>query len=357
MSDAAAPASVPTGRPSALRRLWKNFLFKRLVRALFIVWLVTTVTFFMVRLMPANPIQVYISTLISQFGMSRDEAYNMAASLFSIDFKQPLYMQYGRYLVNLFRGDLGTSLLSRGTPVSTIIAKFLPWTLFSVGLALVISFFIGVLLGMVMAFKRESWLDHILSAFASLMTSIPNYLVAILLIVFVGVQWKWVNLQAMRGALSARMVPGFTWAFFSDALYHAAMPILTYVITTVGRWMLTMKSSTLATMGEDYVTVARARGLPDRQITVSYVGRNAILPLFTLLTISLGFVVGGSLLIETYFVYQGIGYMLSDAINRRDYPVMQGVFLMITVSVVVANLLADLLYSKLDPRIRFSEEG
>lgn len=339
-----------------LKKLWNNYLLKRLVRAFFVIWLVTTITFFMVRLMPANPVDVYINQLISQYGMSRDEAYNMAASLFSIDFDQPLLGQYLNYMGNLLKGDLGTSLLSRGATVTGIIAKFLPWTLFSVGLALFMSFVIGILLGMVMAFRRESWLDHTLSAFASLMSSIPNYLVAILLIVFLGVQWKVVNIQAMRGSLSPGVQPGFTWTFFADALKHAAMPILTYLLTTIGRWMLTMKSSTLATLGEDYVTVARARGLTDREITLGYVGRNAILPLFTLLTISLGFVVGGSLLIESYFVYQGIGFTLGEAIARRDYPVMQGVFLMITISVVVANFLADLLYSKLDPRIHQAEE-
>jgi len=334
-----------------------SFLVRRILRSLFIVWLVTTATFFLVRLMPANPVDVYINQLISQYGMSKDEAYNLAASLFSIDFNQPLLVQYGNYMVNLLKGDLGNSLLSKGTTVLSIIAKFLPWTLFSVGLSLLLSFVLGTLLGMVMAYKRESWLDHALSAFASLMTSIPNYLVAILFIVFLGVQWQLVDIQAMRGSLSPGIQPSFTWAFFSDALYHAAMPILTYLVTTIGRWMLTMKSTTLATLGEDYVTVARARGLPDWQITLSYVGRNAMLPLFTLLTISLGFVVGGSLLIESYFVYQGIGFTLGEAIARRDYPVMQGVFLMITVAVVVANLLADLLYSKLDPRIRIAEEG
>lgn len=353
------PAAPAPSRPdlwAGPRRLARNYLLRRALRALFAIWVVVTLTFFIVRLMPANPIDVYVNQLTSQYGISREEALNMAAALFSIDFEQPLFLQYLDYMGNLLRGDLGNSLLSSGTPVSSIIAKFLPWTLFSVGLSLLVSFVVGVLLGMVMAFRRESWLDHALSAFASLMTSIPNYLVGILLIVFVGAQWKLVNIHAMRGSLSPGVKPGFTWSFFSDALYHAAMPMLTYVLTTIGRWMLTMKSSTLATLGEDYVTVARARGLPEGRIVTGYIGQNAILPLFTLLTISMGFVVGGSLLIETYFVYQGIGYTLFEAINQRDYPVMQGVFMMIAVAVIAANFLADLLYSKLDPRIRVGGE-
>jgi peptide/nickel transport system permease protein len=123
------------------------------------------------------------------------------------------------------------------------------------------------------------------------------------------------------------------------------------VITTIGTWMLTMKSSTLNALEEDYVTVAKARGLPERRIMTAYVGRNAVLPVFTQMAIAAGFVVGGSVLVETIFTYQGVGWLLISSINARDYPVMQGVFLVITVSVVVANLLADALYSKLDPRI------
>jgi peptide/nickel transport system permease protein len=128
------------------------------------------------------------------------------------------------------------------------------------------------------------------------------------------------------------------------------------MLTGIGSWMLLMKSSTIAALDEDYVTAARARGLQPGRIAITYVGRNAILPLFTQITIAIGFVVGGSFLVEPIFVYQGIGYILFNAIQRRDYPLLQGIFLMITVSVVIATLLADLLYSRLDPRIRTAGE-
>jgi peptide/nickel transport system permease protein len=123
-------------------------------------------------------------------------------------------------------------------------------------------------------------------------------------------------------------------------------------LASIGGWMLSMKSSTIGTLGEDYVTVARARGLTDWRITTAYVGRNAALPLFTQLTIAIGFVMGGSVLIEQIFQYQGIGYVLANAINQRDYPLMEAIFLVITLTVVFANLLADILYSYLDPRIK-----
>jgi len=336
-------------------RLVRNFWVRRGAKALFTVFVVITLTFFLVRLMPGNPVEVFINGLMQQYGFSYDEAKNQAAALFAIDLDAPLYLQYLSYLRSLLQGDLGTSLLSSGIPVSNIILRFLPWTIFSVGLGLCISFTLGIVLGMIMAYRRESAADHVLSALASVLSSVPNYLTAMMLVVFLGVQWKLVNIAAMRGSMSPGVQPGFSWPFVRDVLYHASLPIVTYVITTIGTWMLTMKSSTISTLGEDYVIVAKARGLPERRITTAYVGRNAALPLFTQLTIAIGFIVGGSLLIESIFVYQGIGLVLLNSIAQRDYPVMQGVFLIITISVIVANLLADVLYSRLDPRIKLTK--
>ena len=159
----------------------------------------------------------------------------------------------------------------------------------------------------------------------------------------------------MRGAISSGQEVEFSWAFISDAIYHASLPITIYVLTSIGGWMLLMKSSTIAALEEDFVTAARARGVPEWRVLFFYVGRNAILPLFTQLTIAIGFVVGGSLLVEPIFQYEGIGQRLFQALQRRDYTVLQGIFLVITISVVFANLIADLLYSRLDPRIRYRE--
>lgn len=354
-SVSAIPAGVALPKTSLWTRVVRNFWVRRLAKAIFTIFVVISLTFFLVRLMPANPIEVYINGLIEQFGIPYDQARNQAAALFAIDLDAPLFLQYLSYIRSLFRGDLGTSLLSAGTPVSSIILRFLPWTIFSVGIGLLTSFTLGIILGMVMAYRRESATDHVLSALASVLSSVPNYLIAMMLVVFLGVQWKLVDIAAMRGSMSPGMQPGFNLAFLRDVLYHASLPILTYVITTIGTWMLTMKSSTISTLGEDYVTVAKARGLPERRITTAYVGRNAALPLFTQLTIAIGFIVGGSLLIESIFVYQGIGLVLLRSITQRDYPVMQGVFLIITVSVIVANLLADVLYSRLDPRIKLGK--
>ena len=313
---------------------------------------VTSLIFFLVRLMPSNPIEVYINELIVQYSLTYDEARDQAASLFAIDLDAPLHQQYFEYMAQLFQGNLGSSLRSPGTSVWEIIVAFLPWTIFSVGLGLLISFTLGVLLGMLLAYKRDALWEPILSGAASILSSIPNYIVGIVLLVYLGVYWGLVPIHLMRGSRSPGIEPGFTWVFIKDIFFHAALPILTYVLSTIGSWILSMKSSTMSTLGEDYVTVARARGLSEGRITIAYVGRNAMLPLITQLLISIGFVVGGSILIESIFVYQGIGFRLITALNTRDYPLMQGIFLIITISVVVSNLLADFVYGWFDPRVR-----
>jgi peptide/nickel transport system permease protein len=340
------------GALQVLRKVASSYLFRRLIKALVTIFVMATLTFFLIRLMPGGPVEAYISNLVTQYNVSHESAEQQAASLFSLDLEAPVYQQYLEYLANLVRGDLGESLVSRGVPVSQIVLTYLPWTLFSVGTALIISFTVGVLLGMVMAYKRESTLDHVLTNLGSILSAIPDYITGILILVWVGVQWELIDVTAMRGTLSPGIQPGFNLTFIGDALYHAALPITTYVLGTIGLWMLTMRGSTESTLGEDYVTVAKARGLKERRIATAYVGRNAALPPFTQLTISIALVFGGALIIEWLFVYEGLGYVLYNSIQQRDYPVMQGVFLIITTMVIVANLLADLFYSRLDPRIR-----
>jgi peptide/nickel transport system permease protein len=360
MSSLATAAPRRVGVPLALARggglVYRNYVVRRVFKALLTIFLISTATFFLVRLLPGNPVETYINTQIGQYGMSYSDAANQAAGLFSFNPNEPLIQQYWEYLQALSHGDLGRPLLSPGTTVGELIKAYLPWTLFSVGIGLLISFTVGIGLGMLIAYRREGPFDHVLTAIGSLLHSIPNYLMAIMIVVFLGVQLGWLPITSMRGSFSPGVTPAVSIDFARDALFHASLPIAVYVLSTVGSWMLIMKSSTLATLDEDYVTAARARGLKDGRITTAYVGRNAVLPLVTQLAIAAGFVVGGSLLIEPLFQYQGIGYILKNSVNQRDYPVMQGIFLVVTTSVVVANLLADLLYGRLDPRIRITSE-
>lgn len=341
---------------SLIERVTSNFLLRRLVKALFTIWFVTTITFFVIRAMPGNAVDILIQDLTMQ-GMSPDDARNQAASFININLDAPAHEQYLEYLVNVARGDLGNSYKSRGLAVSAMIAAVLPWTLFSVGLSLLVSFTLGIALGALMAYKRDTWLDHLLSNLAATLDAVSPYLIGLLAILILSVTWKIVPISESRGALSPGIQPEFSLEFFADVFTHVKMLLLVYVLSSVGSWMLIMKSNTISTLGEDYVTVARARGLTDFRILTAYVGRNATLPLFTRLAISIGFVVGGSILLETLFTYRGVGFLLGDAISKRDYPVMQGVFLVITAAVVFSNLLADYLYGWLDPRIRIAGGG
>src|SRR5881296_1184156 len=304
--------------------MWRHPIARAFLKAVLTIWVTTTITFFLIRLMPGSPVELKIDELIqsSNGSISYEDARAIASSLFAIDLNAPLHEQYLSFMWSLLHLDVGKSFLSAGTSVTSIILAVLPWTLFAVGTGLMLSFGIGVGLGLLAAYRRNTLFDRVVTTGGSLVSSVPNYLLALMIVVFLG-----------------------------DILFHASLPIAVFFLTTFGHWILSMRSATLAALDEDYVTAARARGLSDGRITTAYVGRNAILPLVTQLAISVGFIVGGAAVIEQLFAYQGVGLRLLAAVTQRDYPVIQGIVILTTVTVVVANLAADLLYSKLDPRI------
>ncbi|MHB8629399.1 MAG: ABC transporter permease [Aggregatilineales bacterium] len=338
-----------------VNRLTHSYIVRSIVQALFTIWLVTTFTFLLIRLLPGGPIQTYIDKLTRNGDMTYEQAAARASAMFGSDVQKPVIEQYLSYLNNILHGNMGVSITSTDTPVLQIIATFLPWTLFSVGLSLLLSFVIGLGLGMLMAYWRNGIFDVVVTTVSSFLSSIPNYVIAVLILYFFGVRLGVFSVAAARGAYTPGIQVGFTLAFFVDILTHAMLPLMTYWLSSFGGWALTMKNSTLGTLGEEYVTVAQARGLGRGRIMMAYVGRNAVLPLFTQLALSIAFVIGGSVIIERYFSYPGLGLKLSTAILDRDYPVMQGIFLVITIAVVVANLLTDFLYSRLDPRVRLAK--
>lgn len=351
----AAPSSSP-GIFAVLRRLYRNFTIRVVFQALVTIWAVITFTFFLIRLMPGNPVDVYIDFLMNQQQLTYEQARLQAAGQFKFDPNASPVTQYVEYMGQLLQGDLGQSIISSGTPVTSQIARFLPWTVFAVGLGLLISFGLGITLGTLMAYHRNTALDHALSLVSSILSAVPNYIWGLLILIILGVQLKWFNVGELRGTYDPNVTPGFTTEFLLSVFKHATLPVLVYVLGTLGSWMLNMRNSTVSTLSEDYVNVAKARGLTPRRILVSYVARNAALPMFTLLAINIGFIIGGSVIIEELFVYKGIGSYLFFSITQRDYTAMQGVFLIITISVVLSNLLADLLYSRLDPRVRVGGE-
>ncbi len=307
-----------------------------------------TINFFLVRLMPGNPIDAMITELLMQ-GYSFAEASSRVQMMLNFLPTAPLHEQYIDFVKGILTGNLGYSI-RLATPVTTILAYGIPWTVFSVSVSLIISFVLGIMLGMYMAYNRGSVVDRILSLYSSIAEGVPPYAVGFIMIMLFAFQLQWFPAQ---GSYGPYVSPGFNLDFILSVLRYATLPILTYVITSVGGWMLTMKSSTVSVLGEYYVTAAEARGLAENRIVVTYVGRNAMLPLFTRFAIALGAVFSGVVFVERLFLYRGIGIFLSTSISQRDYPLMSGCFLITTVAVVVANFLADLLYSRLDPRIKF----
>ena len=353
--NADAVSVSPPGLFTRIGRLYRNFTLRVIFQAIITVWAVITFTFFLIRLMPGNPVSVYVSALVNTQNMTYQQAAQMAASVFHYNPDASVVEQYFVYLGQLLHGDLGQSITSPGTQVIDQIVQYLPWTLFSVGLGLLVSFGLGITLGTIMAYKRNSLLDHALSLISSILSAVPNYIWGLLILIILGVELKWFNVGDFRGTYDASVTPGFTPEFLFSILKHALLPVTVYVLGTLGSWMLNMRNSTVSTLSEDYVNVAKARGLTSSRISISYVGRNAALPMFTLLAINIGFIIGGSVVIEQLFLYNGLGNFLFLSVTSRDYTSMQGVFLIITISVVASNLLADLLYSRLDPRVRVGD--
>jgi peptide/nickel transport system permease protein len=339
------------------RQLYRNYTIRTFIQAIITIWAVITFTFFLIRLMPGNPVDAYVDFLINQQQITYEEAMSRAATMFRFDPDANVFVQYVDFMRDLLRFDLGDSITSTGTKVIDQILRFLPWTVFSVGLGLLLSFTLGVSLGTLMAYTRNSAIDNLLSLISSILSAVPNYIWGLLILIVFGVQLQWFQVGDLRGTYDPNINPGFTLEFIGSVLRHAFLPVLVYVLGSVGSWMLNMRNSTISTLGEDYVNVARARGLPASRILLAYVGRNAALPMFTLLAINIGFIIGGSVVIEELFVYKGIGSFLFWSITQRDYTSMQGVFLVITVSVVLSNVIADLLYSRLDPRVRVGGGG
>lgn len=338
-----------------LRKVSRSYAFRVILQGLLTIWAASTFTFAMIRFLPSNPIEVRVNQLTNQ-GFTYEEATSIASGLVGYDPSRPLHEQYFEYLGNLAQGNLGESITSPGTYVTEQILRFLPWTLLSIGSALLISFSLGTFIGMAMAYWRGSWFDNLMTAIASVFSGIPDYVFAFMIVLLFGVQLQWFNVGEMRGGVNPEIEVGLTWEYLSDVIKHAILPVATYVLATIGVWMLTMKSSTMSVLGEDYINVAKARGLPESRVLTAYVGRNALLPLVTRLAINIGLVLSGSVIVEKFFEYPGLGRALSRAIDARDYTTMQGIFLTITIAVILSNVLADLMLGALDPRVRLDED-
>lgn len=324
------------------------YLVKRAAMSLVIIFVVISLSFFMIRLMPGNAMDFLYNQLQSQGGLTPQEIQQKIHAIYGLTPQGSVWSQYVQYIGNVAHGNFGNSIVSPGKTVAGIIVGALPWTIFIVAVSLLISFAIGIVVGTAMAAFRDSWFAKVTTFVVSLLSSIPNYLVAIALIYFLTDLHP---IFPLGGAYSARVSPGLNLPFIESVIGHGILPIAAYVITGFGGWALTMKGSVTTILGSDYVRAAQSWGLGKRRVTESYIGRNSLLPMVTSLALSLGYMFGGSVFIETFFTYPGIGYYMVNAVNGRDYPLMMGCFILITVAVVVSNFVVDVLYPLVDPRI------
>lgn len=263
----------------------------------------------------------------------------------------PWYQEYFYYLGRIATGDFGMSISQFPTPVSEVIATQLPWTLLLGGVALIIAIVLGNLLGILAAWRRGGILDSLMPPLLVFIGSFPYFWLAMGALYLFGIMLGWAPL---RHAYSVGTTPEFSASFILDVGVHLILPALSIVLVSLGGWVLGMRNTMIATNAEDYIVMAEAKGLSPRRIMFRYSARNALLPSVTNVGMSLGFIVGGALLTEVVFAYPGVGYQLLSAVQGLDYPLMQGMFLTITAAVLLANFLIDIVYSRLDPRVRVS---
>ena len=324
-----------------------RYALRRLGFFLTTLWACLTLNFVLPRLMPGHPALALLAKFHGRIGGQALKALEIA---FGVNTHESLLHQYTDYLRNTATGNLGTSLSQLPTPVSQIISNALPWTLGLVGVTTILAFGLGTGIGIVGAWRRGSWLDNVLPPVFVIASAIPYFWMAMVLVLIFGISLHW--LPYIGGYNVSSDTPSLSPSYLGDVLSHALLPAAALLITTIGTWILTMRNAMITTLAEDYVRMARAKGLPGRRIMLDYAARNAILPNLTGFAMSLGFVVSGAILIEYVFNYPGVGYMLLQAVSGEDYPLMQALFLLITVAVLVAILIADIATALLDPRTR-----
>jgi peptide/nickel transport system permease protein len=323
-----------------------RFVLRRLGFFVLTLWAAVTLNFFLPRLMPGNPALAMMGKFRGPVNPAALKALEVA---FGVDTKQSLISQYFGYLGDISTGKFGTSLYFYPQSVAHVILGAIPWTLGLVGVTTILAFLLGTGIGIISAWRRGSALDSILPPTFVITSAIPYFWIGLMLILIFAVK---LNVLPAAFGYDVTIAPAFNLSFIGDVLEHAVLPAAALLITTIGTWVLTMRNTMVTTLAEDYVRMARAKGLPARRIMFDYAARNAILPNLTGFAMSLGFVVGGAILVEYVFNYPGVGYMLLQAVNNEDYPLMQALFLLITVAVLVAILMADIATAVFDPRTR-----
>lgn len=337
-----------------MRGLDLTYFVRRIGMFFLVVFVAGSFNFFIPRLAPGNPIGAITSRMASasagiENGQAMFEAYRKR---FGLD--EPLYIQYGKYMWNTARFDFGQSLSAYPADVSEIIRPAVGWSMGLIGISVLITFGMGVLIGALLAWKGTPRLVKAVLPITMIGGVLPYYLLAMLLLYLFAFSTR---LLPMSGAYDSSVPAQLSWPYISNVARHAVLPALSIILTSVGGWALTMRSLMVNTIGEDYMLLAEAKGLPRSRILWWYSVRNAIPPQLTHLGIAMGYVVSGAILVEIVFSYPGLGYQLYQAIVNSDYTVIQGITLMLAVSVGLGVLMIDLIYPRLDPRVTYVAES
>ena len=324
-------------------------LLRRLGVYLLAAWVAITVSFLLPRVVPGNPVAGAVARA-SQSGNCNSACVSAIEAQLGYNVHASMWDQYVSYLGNLAHGDLGQSW-SENAPVSSLIASYLPWTLGLLVVATTLSFVGGTTLGTVIAWRRGSWIDWVMPA-ATFFQAIPYFFLALVIVMLVGqtgTMLKW--FPSLFGYDIYVVTPGPNLPYIQSVVSHAILPVTTLILASIAGFTFAMRNQVLTTMDEDFVLVAEAKGLPTRTV-VWYAARNALLPVVANFTIALSLVVAGQILVEIVFNYPGIGFHLYDALGKLDYSLVQGIFVVITLVVLAANLGADVVYVMIDPRAR-----
>jgi peptide/nickel transport system permease protein len=301
--------------------------------------------FMIPRLIPGNPVDAILSKMRGQ--TISTATINALDEQFGVNTKASLWAQYTQYWDNVLHANFGVSVGNGFEPVTSVIRAAAPWTLGLVGVATVMSFVFGTLIGALVAWRRGTWLDSLLPA-VTFFQAAPYFFLAFLAVDLFAIKLGWFPAENAYQNLD---FPAFNWTYISDVLDHAVLPALTIVVASAAGWIVGMRNVMLTTMDEDYVLIAAAKGLQKRRV-IWYAARNAILPNIAGFALAIGFIVSGALLTEIVFSYPGLGLLLVTAVGNDDYGLLQGIFLLITFAVLLANLIADFAYVFLDPRTR-----
>jgi peptide/nickel transport system permease protein len=313
------------------------FVLKRLGRGLLTIWFAVTVTFLLLRLLPGDP-----ALAVANPNMTRE---TRAALLTQYGLEESLPVQYVKYLWQLLQGNLGISF-HQNTEVTSVLLERLPWTLLLAGSSLLVTVAVGIPLGVLAASRRGGLWDRLVQVVAVTGQSLFVPSLGILLLYVLGLRLNWFPI----GGAYTDGTYGGEW--YLSVVSHLVLPCLSLVFAQLGAYVLTMRSSLIEALGEDYVVLANANGLPGRRVLWKHALRNALLPTTTLVGLQLGFVVGGAVLIETVYAYPGIGRGIYEAVTQLDFPVLQGAFLLLAVTVVAVNMVTDIVYGVLDPRVK-----